>query len=393
MESGGGVLLHDEHPAAPASYPRRLAEWLGRAFGATLAPVFFERHYFRPVFAKRFLFRIAMASAATLPLIWDYREVLQMASRPVGNGNISFGLVSIPVRLFPATRSKAVSFNLLHAKDLSRIQQKIFCPVENAIIDRSELVRGYEVAKGRYVTFTDEELKALETHGGDHSIEITEFVPLEQIDPIYFETSYYLGCEQASAKAYRLLTDAMTKTGRVALGRFTLRGKEHVVVLRPYEKGLIMHTVYYADEVRPIEEIDRATNEAAKESELALAERLIGELTSKKVDLSKYHDTFREKVEEAAQQKIAGQQVTEAHEEPRRGQVIDLMAALKASLERRGAAGAARAEERAEPAAEAGAAAEGEAEAAKAAGTGSAKSHARAARAGGGERRRAGSKK
>ena len=132
-----------------------------------------------------------------------------MASRPVGNGNISFGLVSIPVRLFPATRSKAVSFNLLHAKDNSRIQQKIFCPVDNAIIDRNELVRGYEVAKGRYVTFTDEELKALEARGGDHSIDITEFVPLEQIDPIYFETSYYLGCEQGSAKAYRLLTDAL----------------------------------------------------------------------------------------------------------------------------------------------------------------------------------------
>jgi DNA end-binding protein Ku len=325
-----------------------------------------------------------------------------MASRPVGNGNISFGLVSIPVRLFPATRSKAVSFNLLHAKDLSRIQQKIYCPVDDAIIDRSELVRGYEVAKGRYVTFTDEELKALETHGGDHSIEITEFVPLEQIDPIYFETSYYLGCEQASAKAYRLLTDAMTKTERVALGRFTLRGKEHVVVLRPYEKGLMMHTIYYADEVRPIEEIDRATNEAAKESELTLAERLIGELTSKKIDLSKYHDTFREKVEEAAQQKIAGQQVTEEHEEPRRGQVIDLMAALKASLEKRGAASAASAPERgtdrktdrdAQPAAEASAEAAGEAEAAKATGTGGAKAHARAGRAGGGERRRAGGKK
>jgi DNA end-binding protein Ku len=332
-----------------------------------------------------------MASAAALPLSYEYRGGHQMASRPIGNGNISFGLVSIPVRLFPATRSKSVSFNLLHAKDLSRIQQKIFCPVESAIIDRSELVRGYEVAKDRYVTFTDEELKALETHGGDHSIEITEFVPLEQIDPIYFETSYYLGCEQASAKAYRLLTDAMTKTGRVALGRYTLRGKEHVVVLRPYEKGLMMHTIYYADEVRSIEEIDRATNEAAKESELALAERLIGELTSKKIDLSKYHDTFREKVEEAAQQKIAGQQVTEAHEEPRRGQVIDLMAALKASLEKRGTAAAARAQEReadgnAEPAA-------AETEAAKATGTGGGKPHARSSRAGGGERRRAGSRK
>jgi DNA end-binding protein Ku len=307
-----------------------------------------------------------------------------MASRPVGNGNISFGLVSIPVRLFPATRSRSVSFNLLHAKDLSRIQQKIFCPVDNAIIDRSELVRGYEVAKDRYVTFTDEELKALEARGGNHSIEITEFVPLEQIDPIYFETAYYLGCDQASAKAYRLLTEAMTKTGRVALGRYTLRGKEHVVVLRPYEKGLMMHTIYYADEVRPIDEVDRATNEAARENELALAERLISELTSEKIDLTKYHDTFREKVEEAAQQKVAGQQVTEVHEEPRRGQVIDLMAALKASLEKRGAA---RSPERAAEAA-------GEpVETARATGTEGPKARARASRAGGGERRRAGGKK
>jgi DNA end-binding protein Ku len=315
-----------------------------------------------------------------------------MASRPVGNGNISFGLVSIPVRLFPATRSKSVSFNLLHAKDLSRIQQKIFCPVEGAIIDRGELVRGYEVAKDRYVTFTDEELKALEAHGGDHSIEIAEFVPLEQIDPIYFETSYYLGCEQGSAKAYRLLTDAMIRTGRVALGRFTLRGKEHVVVLRPYEKGLMMHTIYYADEVRSVEEIDRATNEAARESELELAERLIGELTSQRIDLTKYRDTFREKVEEAAQQKVAGQQVTETHEEPHRGQVIDLMAALKASLEKRGAAGPSRAQARdaqreAEP--------EAAAEEAKATGTGGrSKASSRATRpGGGGTRRRAGSKK
>ena len=308
-----------------------------------------------------------------------------MASRPVGNGNISFGLVSIPVRLFPATRSRSVSFNLLHAKDLSRIQQKIFCPVDNTIIDRSELVRGYEVSKDRYVTFSDDELKTLEARGGNHSIEITEFVPLEQIDPIYFETAYYLGCDQASAKAYRLLTDAMTKTGRVALGRYTLRGKEHVVVLRPYEKGLMMHTIYYADEVRSIDDVDRATNEAAKESELALAERLIGELTSKKIDLSKYHDTFREKVEEAAQQKVAGQQVTEVHEEPRRGQVIDLMAALKASLEKRGAARA--------PEHEAEAAGESAEEPAKATGTGDAKAHARAPRARAGARRRAASKK
>lgn len=302
-----------------------------------------------------------------------------MAARPVGNGNISFGLVSIPVRLFPATRSKSVSFNLLHGKDLSRIQQKIFCPVEGAIIERSELVRGYEVAKDRYVTFTDEELKTLEAHGADHAIEITEFVPLAQIDPLYFENAYYLGCEPASAKAYRLLAEAMTATGRVALGRFTMRGKEHVVVIRPYEKGLMLHTIYYADEVRPVEEIDRGAQEAVKESELGLAQRLIDELTAKKLDLSKYHDTFRERVVEAAQQKIAGEQVSEAPEAPRRGQVIDLMAALKASLAKRGAEPAAGPQS-----------AQADAESGDA--SASRKPAARTARPGG-ERRRAGGKK
>ena len=190
-----------------------------------------------------------------------------MASRPIGNGNISFGLVSIPVKLFSATRSKSVSFNLLHAKDLSRIQQKIYCPVDDAIIDCGELVRGYEVEKGRYVTFTDEELQNLEA-GGEHTIEITEFIPLTEIDPVSFEEPYYLGCERGAAKAYRLLADAMAQSGRVALGRYTMRGKEHLVVIRPYAKGLMLHTVYYADEVRSADEIDRATAESIKEAEL-----------------------------------------------------------------------------------------------------------------------------
>src|ERR1700735_4233334 len=149
---------------------------------------------------------------------WGWRNT-SMASRPIGNGNISFGLVSIPVKLFSATRTKSVSFNLLHEKDLSRIQQKIYCPVDEAIIERSELVRGYEIEKGRYVTFTDEELKALEAHG-DHSIEITEFLPLSEVDPVYFEESYYLATDTGANKAYRLLTDAMESSERVALGRY-----------------------------------------------------------------------------------------------------------------------------------------------------------------------------
>ncbi len=234
-----------------------------------------------------------------------------MASRPIGSGNISFGLVSIPVRLFTATSSKSVNFNLLHAKDLSRIQQKIYCPVDDAIIDRSELVRGYEIEKGRYVTFTDEELKNLEARE-DHAIEITEFVPLSAVNPIYFEDSFYLGSEPGSGKAYKLLGEAMATSQRVALGKFTMRGKEHIVLIRPYAKGLMLHTVYYADEVRPVEDIDRAGNEAVKDAELTLAKRLIDELTHDKFDPSQYHDNYRERVIEAAQQKAAGQQADRA---------------------------------------------------------------------------------
>jgi DNA end-binding protein Ku len=267
-----------------------------------------------------------------------------MASRPIGNGNISFGLVSIPVKLFSATRSKSVSFNLLHAKDMSRIQQKIYCPVDDAIIERSELVRGYEVEKGRYVTFTDEELKALEAHG-DHSIEITEFVPLSEVDPVYFEESYYLASEPASAKAYRLLTEAMDSSKRVALGRYTMRGKEHLVILRPYEKGLILHTLYYADEVKAVDEFDRAVNEPVKEAELTLAKKLIDELTHKKFDPSQYSDNYRERVEEAAHKKMEGEEIAETPSAPKRGQVIDLMAALRASLEKRGGGAKTAAEE------------------------------------------------
>jgi DNA end-binding protein Ku len=261
-----------------------------------------------------------------------------MASRPIAKGNISFGLVSIPVKLFSATRARSVSFNLIHQKDGSRIQQKIYCPVDDAIIDRSELVRGFEIEKGRYVTFTDEELKNLEAATDDPSIEITEFLPLSEVDPIYFEESYYLESDHGAGKAYRLLTDAMTSTERVALGRYTMRGKEHLIVLRPYAKGLMLHTLYYADEVKPADEFDRSVNEASKENELTLAKRLIDDLTQKKFDPAQYHDTYRERVVEAAQQKAAGEEVTAAPTAPQRGQVIDLMAALKASLEKRGAA-------------------------------------------------------
>jgi DNA end-binding protein Ku len=300
-----------------------------------------------------------------------------MAARPIASGNISFGLVSIPVRLFTATQAKSVSFNQLHAKDKSRIQQKIYCPVDDAIVDRSELVRGYEVEKGQYVVFTEEELKSLEARD-DHAIEIQEFVPLAQVDPVYFEDGFYVGCEPNSARAYRLLAEAMASTQRVALARFTMRGKEHLVLMRPYAKGLMLHTLYYADEIRAIDEIDRGQNAETKEGELDLAKRLVSELTQEKFEPAKYHDGYRERVIEAAQRKVEGREVTEAAPEVRKAQVIDLMAALKASLDKRAAsAGSPSSESRAEAAA------------AQAKG----KSAARAASRATPERRRAGAKK
>src|SRR5579862_1318957 len=281
-----------------------------------------------------------------------------MAARPVAAGSISFGLVSIPVKLYTATRPKSVSFNLLHAKDKSRIQQKIYCPVDDAIVDRSELVRGYQIEKGTYVTFTDEELEKLEAHE-DHAVAISEFVPLEQVDPIYFENSYHLGCSPESARAYKLLASAMTESKRVALANFTMRNKEHLVIIRPYEGGLMMHTMYYQDEIVSEADVDRGQNAKTSEKELELAQRLIDDLTEKKFDPTKYHDEFRERVQEAAQRKMAGEEaVTAAPADPNRGKVIDLMSALKASLEKRGAekGGEVKAEEEAEAPKEAAAA-------------------------------------
>ncbi len=258
-----------------------------------------------------------------------------MAPRSIASASITFGLVSIPVRLFPATTSKAISFNLLHAKDNSRIQQKIYCPVDEAIVDRSELVRGYEVEKGRYVTFTDEELKGLEARG-DHAIEISEFIPIDQVDPVYFNSPYLLGCEPTSERAYRLLAKAMDETAQVAVARFTMRGKEHVVLIRNYQDGLMLHTMYFADEVRTFGEIDHGVDAPAKESEIDLAKRLINDLSEKKFEPSKYKDGFRERVIEAAMQKMSGHEITEAPPEIQRGKVIDLMSALKESLKKRG---------------------------------------------------------
>jgi DNA end-binding protein Ku len=258
-----------------------------------------------------------------------------MPARSISTAAITFGLVSIPVRLFPASSSKTVRFNLLHAKDNSRIQERIYCPADDKIVDRSELVRGYEIEKGRYVTFSDEELKKLEA-AADHAIEISEFIPVKEVDPVYFNNSYFLGCEPTSAKAYHLLNEAMIKTGRVGLAKITMRGKEHLALIRPYEDGLMLHTMYFADEIRSFKEIDHGAKAPVQESELKLAERLLEDLSQKKFEPEKYKDSYRDRVIEAAEQKMAGHEVAETATEAPRGKVIDLMGALKASLKKRG---------------------------------------------------------
>jgi DNA end-binding protein Ku len=258
-----------------------------------------------------------------------------MPPHSLGSGTISFGLVSIPVRLYTAASSANVSFNQLHGVCGSRIRQQIFCPTCNRTVERNELVRGYEFAKDQYVQVKDEELKALE---GEAStiIDIGEFVPLADVDPIYFEKTYYLGADKGGEKAYRLLSDAMEKAGQVALAKYVMRGKENVVLIRAAQGGLMLHTMYFADEVRSFDEIDKGGSAKIKDGELDLALQLINGLASDTFSPERYTDEYRNRVLEMINQKAEGQEVTVAEPAAPRAQVIDLMDALKESLAKRG---------------------------------------------------------
>lgn len=254
-----------------------------------------------------------------------------MPPHSIGSGTISFGLVTIPVRLYTATSGGTVSFNLLHAACGSRIRQQTFCPTCNATVDRADLVRGYEFAKDQYVRVSDEELKRLE---GEASkvIDINEFVPLADVDPICFERTYYLGPDKGGEKAYRLLAEAMAKSQRVALAKFMQRGKESLVLVRPAQDGLMLHTMYFADEVRDFGEIDKGGAIAVRENELKLALQLIEGLSTEAFQPDRYHDEYRQRVLALIDQKVEGREVTAAPAEAPRAQVIDLMDALKQSL-------------------------------------------------------------
>ncbi len=257
-----------------------------------------------------------------------------MPPHSIGSGTISFGLVSIPIKLYTAAASGGVAFHLLHAKCGSRIKQQQVCPACNEVVDRTGLVRGYEFAKDQYVRFAEEELKSLE---GEASkiIDIAEFIPLPKVDPIYFEKTYYLGPDKGGEKAYRLLADAMATTDRVALAKFVMRGKESLVLIRPAQGGLMLHTMYFVDEVRNFGEVDKGQSAKIKEGELELALRLIDELSNAEFTPEQYQDEYRLRVLDLVNLKVEGKEVTAAGPQVQRAQVIDLMEALKESLAKR----------------------------------------------------------
>jgi DNA end-binding protein Ku len=259
-----------------------------------------------------------------------------MPAHSIGSGTISFGLVAIPIRLYTAAVSAGVAFHLLHATCGTRIRQQTYCPVDHEVVARGELVKGYEVAKDHYVLVTEEELQAL-AGAASTVIDITEFVPLPRVDPIYFEKTYYLGPDKGGAKAYRLLAQAMATTGRVALATFVMRGKERLVLIRPAPHGLLLHTMYFADEVRDFGEIDTGETAPITEGELELAVRLIEELSHAEFTPAQYRDDYRRRVLDLVTLKGEGKAVPAGGPEVPRIQLIDLMEALTQSLAQRAA--------------------------------------------------------
>ena len=261
-----------------------------------------------------------------------------MPARSIATGTISFGLVSIPVRLFPATQpSSSISFNMLHARDGSRLKQQYVCAKDGQVVPREEAVKGYEFAKDRYVTFTAEELKALDEIASQ-AIDIAEFVPASDVDAVFFDRAYYLGPDKGGARAYRLLGEAMRRSGKAALGRYAARGKQYLVLIRPLGSRLVMQQLFYADEVRPAEEIP-VDDAELKEPEIQLALQLIAQTASADgFHPERYRDAVKQRVEEAIERKVAGQEIQVASPEPQ-AQVIDLMEALKKSIGSRPQAG------------------------------------------------------
>jgi DNA end-binding protein Ku len=255
-------------------------------------------------------------------------------ARSIASLTISFGLVAIAVRLFSATvTSERVSFNLLRKKDGSRVKQQYVAVKDGELVERAEMVKGYEFAKDQYVQFTPAELKALED-ATTHSIDIGQFVPLETVDPVYFAGTYFLAPDKGGAKPYALLATALREAKQCAVGKWISRGRENIVVIRAFEGGLAMHQLHFQAEVRNMKELG-IESEKVSGQELKLAEQLIDHLAAKAFEPSEFHDEFRRRVQAAIEQKVKGKEISlsEAPVPNTGGNVIDLMSALKASLD------------------------------------------------------------
>jgi DNA end-binding protein Ku len=262
-----------------------------------------------------------------------------MAARSIGSAYISFGLVTIPVRLYSASQtSESISFRMLHKKCSSPLKQQYICPKEGEVVERDDIVKGFEYSKDQYVLFSAEELKAVEEEA-TKTIAITEFVPQDKVDTIYFDRAYYLGPDKGGERAYRLLGEAMKKSGLVGLANYAARGKGYLVLVRPAENGLVMQQLHYADEVRPFSEVPVPEKVEVKDAELKLALQLIEQSVSDEFHPENYQDAVRTRLQEIIQQKVEGQEVSIAPGETPKAQIIDLMEALKASLAKGGGGG------------------------------------------------------
>jgi len=251
----------------------------------------------------------------------------------VWKGYLSFGLVSFPVRLFSAARAEAVHFHMLHKKDLSRVKEVWYCAQEDKPIERSDIVKGYEVKKGEYVTVDDEELKKIAPPTAT-TMEILQFVASDDVDPLLFENSYYVAPEEKVSKPYVLFMSALTETKRDAIAKVAMHNREHVVLIRAAEGGLVLHTLYFEDELHKGNKAEAPkTKFSAKE--LGMAKALVERLTAK-FKLGEFHDAYRKNVERLIEEKKKGQKIS-AVSQPRKAPVIDLMEALKKSLESKAA--------------------------------------------------------
>jgi len=259
-----------------------------------------------------------------------------MPAHSIGSATISFGLVSVPVRLFSSSESSArVSFNWLHKKCGARLKQQYVCANEGVTVDKEEMVKGYEFSKGQYVQFTADELKALEEKA-TNSIDINEFVPLAAVDRIFLDRTYYLGPDKGGERAYRLLAEALQQTGRAALGQYAVRGQQYLALVRPMNGLLVMEQLHYADELKAAGEVPLEEG-GVKGPELDLAKQLIEQSAIDEFHPERYHDQVRGRVMEAIQQKVEGHEITAEPTEAPETKIIDLMEALKASLARGGA--------------------------------------------------------